>query len=456
MRVEAGRDILLQQSTGVAAVGNSINQALPDQGAKITLAAGMDRQVNIERAAASYGSDAAFRAELRAAVVASQLPPPKGKASWAEATDAEVLSTFGNLTDARQVAALDRFLNARFVAQYLPELAGRSEAFYLSDAFKRIKHEAMWRVATSLASQAVSIAISSDAGEEAKRKVQRESLFKEAARIVDLAGLGQSVDRQGLINLASARVHNLAPGGGNVSGSIDNSLGGIDAIAADKVLVGLHSNDGKPRGFVNYDGGSFRSLTGGDFLAGDQKVIVSGRGNVFIYATDGDIDSGKGSNNAASQATPRRFFNTVTQKVETKGQPSLTGSGFQTIQEPQDAQPRIGLYAPNGEIRALDAFIVGGDVQVAAPVIKGADNISNASGVAPPAAPTVSINLTPKLADPQAGVEQAGDRSGGAKSRGVGNSQLSVELLGLGADGEAAAAGDAKDAKDKAKEKDKR
>ncbi|MBT9609308.1 MAG: filamentous hemagglutinin family protein [Aquabacterium sp.] len=459
LRVEAGRDILLQQSTGVAAVGNSINQALPDQGAKITLAAGMDRQVNIERVTASYGSDAAFRAELRAAVVASQLPPPEGKTSWAEATDAEVLSTFGTLTDARQVGALDRFLNARFVAQYLPELAGRSEAYYLSDAFKRVKHETMWRLATSLASQAVSIAISSDAGEEAKRKVQRQNLFKEAAGIVDLAGLGQSVDRQGLINLASARVHNLAPGGGNASGSIDNSLGGIDVIAADKVLVGLPSNDGKPRGFVNYDGGSFRSLTGGDFLAGDQKVIVSGRGNLFIYATDGDIDSGKGSNNVASQATPRRFFNTVTQQVETKGQPSLTGSGFQTIQEPADVQPRIGLYAPNGEIRALDAFIVGGDVQVAAPIVRGADNISNASGVAPPAAPTVTISIAPKLADPQAGVEQAAERSGNAKSRGAGNSQLSVELLGLGADGEAAAAGDArdngglKDAKDKDKEK---
>ncbi|WP_290902692.1 filamentous haemagglutinin family protein [Aquabacterium sp.] len=457
LRIEAGRDILLQQSTGVAAVGNSINQALPDQGAKITLAAGMDRQVNIERATALHGSDAAFRAELRAAVVASQLPPPEGKASWAEATDAEVLSTFGTLTDARQLGALDRFLNARFVAQYLPELAGRSEAYYLSDAFKRVKHETMWRLTTSLASQAVSIAISSDASEEAKRKVQRENLFKEAAGIVDLAGLGQSVDRQGLINLASGRVHNLAPGGGNVSGSIDNSLGGIDVIAADKVLAGLPSTDGKARGFVNFDGGSFRSLTGGDFLAGDQKVIVSGRGNLFIYATDGDIDSGKGSNNAASQATPRRFFNPVTQRVETKGQPSLTGSGFQTIQEPQDIQPRIGLYAPNGEIRALDAFIVGGDVQVAAPVVRGADNISNASGVAPPAAPTVTISITPKLADPQAGVEQAAERSGNAKSRGTVNSQLSVELLGLGAEGEAAAAGDAgdskaiKDAKDKEK-----
>lgn len=459
LRLEAGRDILLQQSSGVAAVGNSVNQSLPNQGAKITLAAGMDRSVDLSQATASYGSDAAFRAELRAAVVASQLPPPAGRSSWAEASDAEVAETFSRLTSEHQLAALDRYLNAQFVARYLPELSGRNEAYYLSDAFKRIKHETMWKLVTSLASEAVSIAISSDAQEEAKRKAQRESLFKEAAGIVDLAGLGNSVDRQGLINLANARVHNFAPGGGSTTGVIDDSLGGIDVIAADKVLVGLPSDDGKAHGFVNFDGGSFRSLTGGDFLAGDQKVIVSGRGNMYIYATDGDIDSGKGSNNVVSQAAPRRFFNPVTRRVETKGQPSLTGSGFQSIQAPSDVQPLIGLYAPNGEIRALDAFIIGGKVEVAAPVVKGADNISNPNGLAPAAAPTISINFTPKLADTQAGIEQAAESSDARKQRGAGNGQLTVELLGMGAEGEAAAAGEAKDkseTKPDEKSKDKR
>lgn len=459
LRLEAGRDILLQQSSGVAAIGNSINQALPNQGAKITLAAGMGGTVDLTQAMASYGSDTAFRAELRAAVVASQLPPPAGRASWADVTDTEVAATFVTLTDTHQLAALERYLNTRFVAQYLPQLIGRSEAYYQSDVFKRIKHETMWQLITSLASQAVSIAISSDAAEEAKRKVQRESLFKQAAGIVDLAGMGNSVDRQGLINLASARVHNLAPGGGNAQGVINDSLGGIDVLAADKVLVGLPSNDDKAHGFVNFDGGSFRSLTGGDFLAGDQKVIVSGRGNMYIYATDGDIDSGKGSNNVVSQASPRRFFNPVTRQVETKGQPSLTGSGFQSIQEPADVQPLIGLYAPNGEIRALDAFIIGGKVEVAAPIVKGADNISNPNGLAPAATPTISISFTPKLADTQAGIEQAAEKTDARKQRGAGGSQLSVELLGMGSEGEAVAAGEAKDKADNKpddKTKDKR
>jgi len=441
LRVEAGRDVLLQQSSGIAAIGNSVNQALPDQGAKITVAAGMAREVNLPEATQRYGSDAAFRAELRAAVVASQLPPPAGRASWSEATDAEVAATFATLTEDHQVGALQRYLDARFVAQYLPELAGRDQAYYRSDAFQRLKHEAMWQLAQSLTSEAAAIAGSDNAAEEASRQARRQALYEQAAAVVDLAGLGDSFERSGLVNLGDARVHNLAPGGGNAFSLIDNSLGGIDVIAADDVLAGLPSTDGKAHGFVNFDGGTFRSLSGGDFLAGDQKVIVAGRGNLYIYSTDGDIDSGKGSNNVVSQVVPRRAFNARTGQVETKGQPPLTGSGFQSIQTPADVTPVVGLYAPKGEIRALDAFIVG-KVEIAAPVVKGADNIA---GQAPSSggAPAASVNLTPKLGNTQAGIEQATE-AGNERKQAADDGKLSVELLGMGAEGEAAAAGAAR------------
>lgn len=441
LRVEAGRDVLLQQSSGIAAIGNSVNQALPDQGAKITVAAGMAREVDLPQATQRYGSDAAFRAELRAAVVASQLPPPAGRASWADASDAEVEAVFATLTDAHQVAALQRYLDARFVALYLPELAGRDAAYYRSDAFQRRKHEAMWQAAQALTSEAAGIAGSDNAAEEASRKARREALYEQAAQVIDLAGLGESFERGGLVNLADARVHNLAPGGGNAFSLIDNSLGGIDVIAADGVLAGLPSKDGQAHGFVNFAGGSFRSLSRGDFLAGDQKVIVAGRGNLYIYSTDGDIDSGKGSNNVVSQVVPRRVFNPRTGQVETKGQPPLNGSGFQSILVPADVArvAKLGLYAPRGEIRALDAYIISSNgPDMGSPVIKGADNISGQ----PPSGggtPTVSVNIAPKLGNTQAGLEQATE-AGNERKLASDNGKLSVELLGLGAEGEAAAA----------------
>ena len=436
LRVEAGRDVLLQQSSGIAAIGNSVNQALPDQGAKITVAAGMAREVDLPLATARYGRDASFRSELLAAVVASQLPPPAGRASWSEASESEVDAVFSTLTDANQVAALQRYLDARFVALYLPEQAGRDAAYYRSDAFQRLKHEAMWQHAQALTSEAAAIAGSDNAAEEASRQARRQALYDQAAAVVDLAGLGDSFDRNGLVNLANARVHNRAPGGGNTFSLIDNSQGGIDVIAADGVLVGLPATDGKARGFVNFAGGSFRSLSGGDFLAGDQKVIVADRGNLFIYSTDGDIDSGQGSNNAVSQVTPRRVFNQRLGRVITATEPPLTGAGLQSILNPADVKPVVGLYAPRGEIRALDAFIVG-NVELAAPVVKGADNIAGQ----PPSgggAPAVSVNIAPKLGNTQAGLEQATE-AGNERKQASDDGKLSVELLGLGAEGEAAA-----------------
>ena len=442
LRVQAGRDVQLEQSSGIAAIGNSVNQALPDQGAKITVAAGMARSVDLPATMSRYGSDAAWRGEVRLAVIASRLPPPAGRTSWSEASDAEVEATFATLTQPNQVAALQSYLDARFVAEFLPELAGRDEAFYRSDAFQRLKHEAMWQRAQALASEAAAIKGSDNDAEEARRKARRQALYEQAARVVELAGLGQAFERDGLVNLANGRVHNRAPGGGETFSLIDNSLGGIDVIAADDVLFGLPASDGVARGLINFSGGSMRILAGGDVLAGEQRAIVAGRGNLFIYSTDGDVDTGQASNTEVSQIAPRRAFNELMGRVVTITNPPLTGGGVQSILPPADINPKLGLYAPNGEIRALDAFVVGIGPDIGSPVVKGADNIAGQSSSGA-AAPATSVNLTPKLANTQAGVEQA-SQAGNERKQASDEGKLSVELLGLGAEGEAAAAGAAK------------
>ena len=117
-----------------------------------------------------------------------------------------------------------------------------------------------------------------------------------------------------------------------------------------------------------------------------------------------------------------------------------TGSGFQSILTPPDVSPVVGLYAPKGEIRALDAFIVG-KVEIAAPVVKGADNIAGQ----PPSgggAPAPSVNLAPKIGNTQAGLEQVAE-AGNERKQASEDGKLSVELLGLGAEGEAAASASA-------------
>jgi len=456
LQVEAGRDLELNQMAGVLAIGNAVNSALPSASAKITVAAGTAKTVNLGELQTRYGSQAALRETINQALTDSGLLP-SGASSWAALSDSDAFAAFAQLSESRQVEAVQTFQNATFAALYLPEDAGKPAAYYRSAAFQRKKQEAMWAQIQLAAAGANAIAVSTDATEEASRKLRRQALFAQAEAVADLAGHGRSFDSNGDVNVGQSRVHNLGQGGGTVLGQANDSLGGIDVLASGQVVAGLPTAANASGGFINFQGGSFRSLSEGDFLAGDQKVIALGRGNLLIYSVHGSIDSGKGSNTSQVADVPERAFNALTGLVESKGKPPTSGSGFQKVQTPEDMTPVIGLYAPNGEIRALDAFIKGdANISIVAPTVKGGDNIGGASGVAAPAAPTVSISLTPKVADTAAGVTQVAQAADG-KAKASSNSVLTVDLLGFG-DGNATAAGGTEPAKDKAddKTKDKR
>jgi filamentous hemagglutinin len=456
--VEAGRDLDLNQMKGVFALGNLVNNALPNASAKITVAAGAAKSVNLNELRTRYGSDTGLREAINQALASSGLSPT-GASNWAALGDAEAFGAFAKLTPAHQVEAVQTFLDTTFAKQYLPEFAGSSAAELCSDTFQRLKQEAMWAQVQQAAAAASAIKVSTDPKEEASRKLRRQALFEAAEAVADLAGHGSSYNSDGNVNLGQSRVFNLGQGGGTKQGTASDSLGGIDVLASGQVLAGLAAQKGDttPGGFINFQGGSFRSLSLGDFLAGDQKVISLGRGNLLIYSVEGSIDSGKGSNTSASADVPSRVFNKLTGLVESRGNPPTSGSGFQKLQTPADMTPVIGLYAPKGEIRALDAFIKGdAPVDIVAPTVKGGDNIGGASGVASAPAPTVSISLTPKLADPAAGVTQV-NKEADSKAKAQANSLLTVDLLGFG-DGPATAAGSTEPAaeKDKSKDKDKR
>lgn len=456
-KIEAGRDLDLNQMSGVLAIGNAVNSALPAQSAKITVAAGQAQAVNLSELQSRHGQRPGLRQALTQALVDSGLPPSgavAGAGDWNELTDGQLQAAFAELNADRQVLAVQAFLDAEFAAQFLPEDAGQSAAYYRSEAFQRKKQEAMWRQIRESAAAAGAIAVSTDEAEEARRKERRTALFAQAAAVADLAGLGATFERAGDISLGQSRVHNLGQGGGDALGSANDALGGIDVIAAGQVLAGLPTSVNAPGGFISYGGGSFRSISGGDFLAGDQRVIAMGRGNLLIYSVAGSIDSGKGSNTATSTTLPLRRFNARSGQVEVVGQPPVSGSGFQKIDTPKDMVPVVGLYAPNGEIRALDAFIKGdAAIDIISPTVKGADNIGGAAGVAPPPAPTVSLSLTPQLTDTAAGTQQVASATE-AKAEQRANSVLTVDLLGYGDAPAAGAATDTADAPEKAKGKE--
>ena len=149
------------------------------------------------------------------------------------------------------------------------------------------------------------------------------------------------------------------------------------------------------------------------------------RGNVMAYTRAGSIDTGKASTTAIVSAPGERRFDPATGRVITRRKPTLVGSGIQVR-----GDGRIGLYAPRGEIRALDAPVIAPRIDLVTPIFTG-DMPANASGL--PAAPAVQVSLTPptKLVDTAAGVEQAADGQAATK-KGASQSLLTVELLSLG------------------------
>ena len=103
---------------------------------------------------------------------------------------------------------------------------------------------------------------------------------------------------------------------------------------------------------------------------------------------------------------------------------------------------KISLLAPNGEVRALDAYVDAPTVDLAGPVL-GADNFKGGvAGSTPP--PAISLNLsinTGTGAETAAGQSQvaAADKAKNKRDR---SSLITVDVLGMG-ELDAPAAGEA-------------
>ena len=302
---------------------------------------------------------------------------------------------------------------------------------YASTAFQNFEKGVLMNEIKRAGTLASSIADSTNDAENAKRKALRADLWNQVAVITDLTGLGRSFSSVGDINLSGGTIQTTAPG--------DLTHGGIDLFApGGQVLVGLSVADplnAERRGLVTQQGGSIRSYSQGDFQVNAQKVFVVNQGDLIAYSSNGNIDSGRGANTDVTVSVPKAQVQPDgTVKFVTV---ATTGSGL-GILGTQDAQYVLGLYAPNGEVRALDAYIVGPTIQVASPVVKGADNLKSGTGQVFVAPPSVSVNVNTGTQAQSSEVAQnalANANGGGQK---VASSLLTVDLIGLGADPTAA------------------
>jgi hypothetical protein len=262
----------------------------------------------------------------------------------------------------------------------------------------------------------------------------RLALFDQGSTAAELAGAGSFVAQpvwpgeapafayNGTLNMTQSSV--VTERGGDIS--LINAGGAIN--------VGLKDTAGgtrTPKGVIALGGGNIFGYAKGDFQVNTQRVFIVGQGNMNIWSSSGDIDSGRGANTAvaAPPLAARRTVDGVVFEVPA----TTTGSGLGILADARgQSSGTIGLYPAFGEILALDAYIRAPSV-VLGSAIKGADNLISASvggAAAAVSAPPVAVAPPAASNENKTAAGQTGTQSPESRPR---SSLLTVELLGLGA-----------------------
>jgi hypothetical protein len=363
---------------------------------------------------------------VRAAQALPALPAGELGAAYTDS-----LAQFAGLAATRQAQITGALLDTMFGQAYLAPgrpyaalwaaastQAGTDPAVWAGPALARVRDEVLFAEINLSGGWAALV--------PASARATRTAAYGLGFFAADLAGLGASQAFAGDIDLVASGVQTaqgghitlLAPGG--------------------QINVGLPSDVPTPpdrlRGAIAYTQGNVSAFSEGDFQVNSQRVFVVGQGNLTVWSSTGDIDAGRGANTAVTippLVARRQADGSLSFEL-----PSIsTGSGIGIVRPAVgDAKGDIGLYAPNGEVLALDAQIrAPGRITLAAEVVRGGDNITGGSVVGSAVVvPAVAVAV------PQESSSASQAQAAGATGAGAGtgpkerNSLLLLELLGLG------------------------
>lgn len=350
LEVTAGRDIDLGTSAGISSRGDLDNPALPVEGADIHIAAGTGAEgIN-------------YAAAIGRLIEKLETGEPGDTSLWL----ARWLSGNADLGEADALSAVE--------AVAALDADGRRE---------RVR--AMIFTALRATGRDSLDAGSPYAADYARGYAALELLFP---------GIGGSADSyQGGVNLFASRIRTerggdiefLVPGGGLVVGlsNTPERLTDISRVTNPK--------DKSSLGMVTVADGAIRGFARDDMLVNQSRILTVGGGDILLWSSKGDIDAGKGKKTATTVPPPII-------KVDKDGNVTLelqgaaTGSGIGALTPVGGAAGDVDLIAPNGTVNAGDAGIRAGNLNIAAQVVLGADNISvSGSSTGTPVADTSAV-----------------------------------------------------------------
>ncbi len=249
------------------------------------------------------------------------------------------------------------------------------------------------------------------------------------------------------INRGYAAISTLFPGGGwkgdisfNDGGFITQGGGNIEVLVPGGGLQLAALNRAVPAGsgIITLGYGDIRVFTRDDVTVNRSRILTFAGGDGLIWSTLGDIDAGRGAKTTRVPAAPNVVTDAdantkVTERADVSGSGIGTVSGFAGVEEGD-----FDLIAPKGTVNAGDAGIrVSGNFNIITPIFLNADNLS-VSGLTR-GVPQVQVPNIGGLTEASNTAGAAAQQASGPK-QGSGNAQPSiiiVEVLGFGGgDGE--------------------
>ncbi|MBU1424254.1 MAG: filamentous hemagglutinin family protein [Gammaproteobacteria bacterium] len=430
--LQAGRNVVLGSTYGVISKGNLLNPSLPDEGADVTVLAGVgagaatqdfiDRYID-PNAPKTYGSDLVeYVADNWTDLVSHG--HASGTDAPADMNGAQARAYFTQLSQPLQDAFSGKNYNQElidFVSKY-----GGTPDMTAGEAFAYFNHDLSGQQRAAFAQQ-VFFSELRDSGRYAVTTKNYQTGFEAIATLfpagqykgdIDLYYSQIKTTRGGDINL-------LAPGG-----MVNAGLANPPTTVTEKAPSEL--------GIITGKGGDINAFVDTDFMVNQSRVFTLQGGNILMWASNGDIDAGKGSKSVSSTPPPVPLIDLSTGTFEMDLTRSVVGSGIAVLLANENVVAgSVDLIAPNGEVNAGDAGIrSAGDIYIAAPIVIGADNISfggTGAGVpvAAPAAVSVGLNL-------QDASQAADEATQSIASLGDMNANdfkptfLSIEVIGLG------------------------
>lgn len=315
--VTAGRTIDLGASEGIYTIGNTNNSALAEEGASISVLAGIAKAPRYDAFAKEYDPLNPKYANELTNYMRARLGDPE--------LDHE--------------GAVDGYAA-------LPQ--GQRQEFLLAVLFREIRDAA--------AAAAKSGKLSDyDSGYAAI-----DTLFPGAG--------SKDSPYHGDLKLFFSKIHTVA--GGDINLLVPGGM-----VNAGLAVAFSGAKPASELGIVAQRDGAINGMVNGDFQVNQSRVFAMNGGDITLWSSNGNIDAGRGAKAAIAAPPPIVTFD-AQGNLKVEFPPVVSGSGIRTAASTAPRPGDVFLAAPKGVVDAGEAGIGGTNVTIAATAVIGASNIS--------------------------------------------------------------------------------